>query len=70
MKEDMRTVIGGTIFILLFAFASHLVIKGSSVEKVEAVQGSWACTTDVYICPDGTEVGRTPPYCKFASCPN
>jgi hypothetical protein len=70
MKEEMRTIIGGTVFILLFAMFSSFIIGDSSKKEVEAAQGSWACTTDIYICPDGSEVSRTPPYCKFASCPN
>jgi hypothetical protein len=35
----------------------------------EKVNGSWACTADAMICPDGTGVGRVPPYCHFAPCP-
>lgn len=27
------------------------------------------CTTDAYVCPDGTSVGRIPPACDFAACP-
>ncbi len=29
-----------------------------------------ACTMDAKICPDGTSVGRIPPNCDFAPCPN
>ena len=28
-----------------------------------------ACTEDAKICPDGTAVGRIPPNCEFAECP-
>lgn len=28
-----------------------------------------ACTTEVKICPDGSSVGRIPPKCDFAPCP-
>lgn len=28
-----------------------------------------ACTQDAKICPDGSSVGRVPPFCKFAPCP-
>ena len=70
MKEEMRLVIGGTVFILLFAFVSNMVIGSSQEELSENFSGSWACTTDVQICPDGSTVGRTPPYCMFAACPN
>lgn len=65
----MKTIIGGTLFILAFAVFSSMMIKPGA-EVSEAVQGSWACTTDVQICPDGSAVNRIPPYCKFAACPN
>lgn len=28
-----------------------------------------ACTMDAKICPDGSAVGRIPPNCEFATCP-
>ena len=28
-----------------------------------------ACTMDAKICPDGSAVGRVPPACQFAACP-
>lgn len=69
MKTDIRTIVGGTLFILLFAIVSNVIIESSSVDA-QSSYGSWACTTEVQICPDGSVVGRTPPYCKFASCTN
>ncbi|MBU1091792.1 hypothetical protein KKA27_02950 [Patescibacteria group bacterium] len=27
------------------------------------------CTMDVKLCPDGSYVGRTPPFCRFKDCP-
>lgn len=32
--------------------------------------GPGACTADAKICPDGTAVGRIPPACEFAACPD
>jgi len=29
-----------------------------------------SCTMDAKICPDGSSVGRIPPDCEFAPCPN
>lgn len=29
-----------------------------------------ACTMDAKICPDGSSVGRIPPDCEFAPCPD
>ena len=28
------------------------------------------CTKELKICPDGTSVGRSGPYCEFDACPN
>lgn len=28
-----------------------------------------ACAQDAKICPDGSSVGRVPPFCEFAPCP-
>lgn len=28
------------------------------------------CTEDAKLCPDGSSVGRVPPSCEFAPCPN
>ncbi len=28
-----------------------------------------ACTEDAKVCPDGSAVGRIPPDCEFAECP-
>lgn len=71
MNEEMRAVIFGTLFVLVFAFFSDLLVSAERKKpEIESSYGSWACSADVYICPDGTEVPRTPPYCKFAECPN
>jgi len=39
---------------------------------VEQVSGpdETACTLDAKLCPDGSSVGRIPPECEFAACPN
>lgn len=29
-----------------------------------------SCTLDALICPDGSAVGRIPPDCEFAACPD
>jgi len=72
MNEEMRAIIIGTLFVLAFAFVSDLLVSKESenFDTAEAAYGSWACSADVYVCPDGTEVYRTPPYCKFAACPS
>lgn len=32
-------------------------------------EGTWACTMDAKMCPDGSYVGRQGPNCEFAACP-
>ncbi len=32
--------------------------------------GPVACTKEARVCPDGTAVGRVPPDCEFAPCPD
>ena len=69
MTLDVRTIIWGTIFILLFGLFSYSIFSKSIAEPEEtAINGSWACSADYAICPDGSEVYRTPPYCQFAPC--
>lgn len=68
MKDDTNIVVIGTLFILLFGMLSNVVITHQSSAVVETAQGSWACTTDVNMCPDGSYVGRVPPYCQFSLC--
>lgn len=68
LKTDTNTiVVGAVVFMILLASLSTYLLNNSS--NVEPVEGSWACTTDAKICPDGSAVGRTPPYCQFAPCP-
>lgn len=67
MKADTNLIVVTTVFILLFGIISSYWAS-DSLSRSEPINGSWACTTDIRICPDGTTVGRTPPYCQFASC--
>lgn len=32
--------------------------------------GASPCTTEAFVCPDGTAVGREGPNCEFPPCPN
>ncbi|MBX4181642.1 hypothetical protein KW807_02145 [Candidatus Parcubacteria bacterium] len=71
LNNETRTILMSAVFILIFGmFSSLLIARGASNSHgQEAFKGSWACTTDVEMCPDGTFVSRTPPYCQFAACP-
>lgn len=39
-------------------------------QNVRKEQEFVACTADAKICPDGSGVGRIPPNCEFAPCPD
>lgn len=70
MKKETEAIIVGTAFVLLFGLVSSLLVRNRPVELTqEEWHGSWACTADTLQCPDGTSVGRVPPYCHFAECP-
>jgi hypothetical protein len=69
MKTETQLIIGSAIFIILFGMVSSLVVNNFRVSaQTDKVLGSWACTADTKVCPDGSSVGRVPPYCQFASC--
>lgn len=42
--------------------------KGEIV-SLTIVDSPIACTQEAKICPDGSTVGRTGPYCEFSLCP-
>ncbi|HEY4528549.1 MAG TPA: hypothetical protein VJJ48_01845 [Candidatus Paceibacterota bacterium] len=67
MKNEIRIIIGAAILLIIFAFLSTRVPRERN--NIPDSNGSWACTADAFICPDGTGVGRIPPYCHFAPCP-
>ena len=69
-KLDIKLIFLSTAFILLFAIASSIIVSNYTVEDRDGGElGSWACTADAMECPDGSYVGRVPPYCLFAPCP-
>lgn len=60
------------IVIILIVIAGWLVYErlttigpGSTVTPETGV-----CTMDAKLCPDGSYVGRVPPTCEFAACPD
>lgn len=71
MTETAQTnlIIGGTVVILLFGLFSNYLLRDYAA-PVETIEGSWACTAEIKVCPDGSTVSRTPPYCQFAACPH
>lgn len=39
------------------------------IGEAESEANEVFCTRDAKVCPDGSEVGRIPPDCEFAACP-
>jgi hypothetical protein len=69
LSNEVRLVTVGTLLIISIGVLTDAFLNHKT-PKVEALsQGSYACKADVYMCPDGTSVGRIAPYCQFASCP-
>ncbi len=69
LLKDTTIVIGSTVFILLFGMLSSYIASNAPRDSQEFF-GSWSCTADLQVCPDGSTVTRTPPYCQFAACPH
>lgn len=70
MRRETETILAGAFLIILFGIVSSYAVKHRAPATLtQEVRGSWACTTEVKECPDGTLVSRIPPYCLFASCP-
>lgn len=63
--------------LILIAIISLLVIGNALYAYLNNMDGNApkvnppvACTDEAKICPDGSAVGRTGPFCEFAFCPN
>lgn len=62
-------------FLLGIQYQSRLTLESPYVPSpilispTNTPQDGVACTMDAKICPDGTAVGRIPPTCEFAPCP-
>ncbi|MFA5030341.1 MAG: hypothetical protein WC495_02010 [Patescibacteria group bacterium] len=68
--------ISATIVLLLgvgmFVYFRFLGTDGTNVNSntnSSTNTNSVACTMEAKLCPDGTAVGRIPPNCEFADCP-
>lgn len=61
----------GIILVFLLGIGSFLY--HNAVREInqtpEPSRPGVACTLDAKLCPDGSYVGRVPPECNFASCP-
>lgn len=69
MKTEFKIILTGAFLIMLFGLLSNAILHGSTVDSSQSIaEGSFACTMDAQVCPDGSYVGRIPPYCQFAPC--
>ena len=59
--NDKNKALLAAVFFLILALIYFL-----QTQKTQSV----ACTAEAMLCPDGTGVGRAPPDCRFAPCPN
>lgn len=69
MRREDKFIIFGTLLILIMGAVSHYYMSRKDQLGVSIETGSYACTAEVQICPDGTQVGRVAPYCHFSPCP-
>lgn len=75
MNSDVREgrlILTGVLVVLVVGFVTSVFVgelRARARDTEELPIGSWACLADTEICPDGTAVGRVPPYCMFANCP-
>jgi hypothetical protein len=58
-----RNIIAAVLLVALGAFAAVFVLKSGKPKD------GMACTLEAKLCPDGSSVGRTGPFCEFAECP-
>jgi hypothetical protein len=68
MKTEAKIILIGAFLVVLFGMLSNAILHTKGTELVSGEDGSFACTMDAKVCPDGTYVGRVPPYCQFAAC--
>jgi len=69
MKKHFRSLHPDTLLvslIVVFLFGMVAFVTTSAFSSQE--KGVLACTQEAMICPDGSAVTRTGPYCTFAPC--
>jgi len=68
--EDLNTPTVGTS-IAARVHSKHNTIVGQGDDEMNVLASEWHCPTDVFICSDGSMVGRDPHNnCKFIDCPD
>ncbi len=66
MKKTTLLLVVICVLAILIAAAAMLLSQPRAEEPKEIQP---ACTLEAKICPDGSSVGRSGPYCDFAPCP-
>lgn len=61
----MKSLVFGIVLIILIGIGGFFYRAVS-----EQPAGPTACTMEAKVCPDGSSVGRIPPSCEFAACPD
>lgn len=63
MRKKIVLIIIGVIILCLVACGLYYFFV------LRLKTGDIFCTMDAKLCPDGSYVGRTPPFCRFKDCP-
>jgi hypothetical protein len=67
-KKNNKIFLIILLIIIIALIAGYFLYQQNSVSFKQAK--SVACTQDAKVCPDGSSVGRVPPNCEFAPCPD
>ncbi len=62
-------IIAGVISFIALATIGYVFLRDYNVSIQKKSPEGVACTMEAKICPDGSAVGRVPPSCEFAACP-
>ncbi len=65
----MKTLIIAIVAVLIVA-AGVYAYRTTTAPSNGGEASQVVCTMEAKLCPDGSYVGRTGPYCEFAACPS
>lgn len=70
LPKELVTVTPLSKMLALILFISLPILAFFFGMNYQKVSNEVSCTLEAKICPDGTSVGRVPPSCEFAPCPD
>lgn len=80
MKMSLIVLIVGFFILIIGGVGGYFIGRSSVIlptdtppkliNPIPPTPQETACTLEARICPDGSPVGRVPPNCKFAPCPD